>query len=167
MAVSLVSLTSQPSYSDKSWLTNINFAHQILKKQFPKLSGLWPTLLLSRSPQIPIPTDSLYLQIIQTNGNHWVVASTIGCLPKIQVYDFLYSSVSSSTLESIRRQFGLNVCVKVGTSPHQDGLTDCRVFAIGTGIAVANGSRPGELFREGLRNHLVACFESTCLLPFP
>ena len=63
---------------------HINFAHQILKKQFPNLTGLQSTLLLSRSQQMPTTTTSPYLQIIHTNGNHWIVASTIGCSPKFE-----------------------------------------------------------------------------------
>ena len=68
---------------------HINFTPQILKKHSPYLTGLQSTLLLSKSQQMSATTTSRYLQIIHTNGNHWIVASTIGCSPKIQVYDSL------------------------------------------------------------------------------
>ena len=77
------------------WLNDkhINFANQILKKQFPGLTGLVLTLILSQSkPLSPISTALRYVQIIHTNGNHWVVASTRRS-PKVRVYDSLSSAV--------------------------------------------------------------------------
>ena len=52
------------------WLNDkhINFAHQILKKQFPGLTGLASTLILSQGKLLsPISTASRYVQIIHTN----------------------------------------------------------------------------------------------------
>ena len=158
-----MTILSGGRFNDK----HINFTHQILKKQFPNLTGLQLTLLLSRSQQMPTTTTSPYLQIIHTNGNHWIVASTIGCSPKIRVYDSLHTSLQNSTLELKRRQYGINACVEMGNSPQQVGTTDCGVYAIATCTALVSGSEPGELTREELRHHLVECFENAYLLPFP
>ena len=55
---------------------HINFAQGLLIQQFPLTEGLQKTLLQTRKPAKKIKDG---LQIIHDRGNHWVVASTIGC----------------------------------------------------------------------------------------
>lgn len=61
---------------------HINFAQRLLIHQFP-LTGLQYTILQTRKPAKKTKDG---LQIIHDRGNHWLVASTIGC-GVIQVYD--------------------------------------------------------------------------------
>ena len=57
---------------------HINFAQQVLHNQFPHVEGLGYTLLQGkeRSQSQKIGHG---LQIIFDKGNHWIVASNIGC----------------------------------------------------------------------------------------
>ena len=54
---------------------NINFAQSLLKYQFPCLDGL-KSSQLQRKQQKKIQHG---LQVIHSRGNHWIVASTLGC----------------------------------------------------------------------------------------
>ena len=91
---------------DKEWLSDkhIYIAQQLLSKQFPNLSGLGSSLVVSRS----IPSIAgKYLQIIHTRGNHWIVASTICCQPgEVKVFDSLYTSVDEATKKLLSTLFG-------------------------------------------------------------
>ena len=53
----------------------INFAQMLLKTQFPVIEGLESTLLQYTDLQ----KITQEVQIIHSRGNHWVLASTIGC----------------------------------------------------------------------------------------
>ena len=85
---------------------HINFAQSILKTQFEGIAGLQSTLLLSEL-QTPLPLGAL--QIVHVRGNHWIAASTVGCVDKVCVYDSLYSHIDNTTSQLLTKVFG---CVK-------------------------------------------------------
>ena len=69
---------------------HINFAQGLLRKQFPSIDGLKLTLLRTKQ-QTKIKHG---LQIIHSRGNHWIVASTLGCYKdEVKLFDSLYASV--------------------------------------------------------------------------
>ena len=78
--IELLSQEDKSIILDGKWLSDIhvNVAQQLLKKQFPNLSGLFSTLLLSKLKN-PIPACASALQILHIKGIHWIVASTLGC----------------------------------------------------------------------------------------
>ena len=125
---------------------HINFAQELLKMQFPLLTGLQSTLIISEHRKWP--ATSGYLQIMHTRGNHWIVVSNIGCSPKVQVFDSLYSSIDDTTVKLLTKVFGANIVVEMGNCPQQKGTADCGVFAIATCIALANGKQPGRFLQE-------------------
>ena len=86
------------------------------------------------------------------------MATNIGCAPKLQVFNSLYSSVDKVTAEFLTNLFGSSV-IEMGVSPQQDGATDC-------GVALANNKKPGQFIQENMRAHLVKCFENCFLTPF-
>ena len=110
---------------------HINFVQLVLKKQFDKLLGLQSTVLLSKL-KAPLPsTDAL--QVIHSRGNHWIVASMIGCSSgEVMVFDSLYSSTDQTTMKLILHLFGQNIKMKLEMSPQQHGIKDCGIFAIAT-----------------------------------
>ena len=65
---------------DKLSDLHINFAQQLLKKQFPEINGLHSTLLQSKAvvTESSKPTVN-NLQIVHDRGDHWIVAFNIGC----------------------------------------------------------------------------------------
>lgn len=77
---------------------HINFAQSLLRNQFKDIQGLRCTLLLASSaPGDPIVSNGL--QIIHTRGNHWIVATTIGCTDEVLAFDTLYYNVDKMTNE--------------------------------------------------------------------
>ena len=82
---------------------HINVAQEIIKRQFPHVSGLQSTLVISKSSSVAVtPTHA---QIIHTCGNHWILASNIGCCEsKVLVYDSLYSCIDAQTMELVTAQ---------------------------------------------------------------
>jgi len=148
--------------------SHINFAQAILRRQFDKVLGLQSTLLQSRL-RAPLPATGA-LQILHSRGNHWIVASTVGCSAgEVMVFDSLYSSIDQATRDLILQVFGKEVHIKLEKSPQQLGGKDCGVFAVAICTALANGIHSGSISfdQKAMRLHLVKCFEQFCLTPFP
>lgn len=67
---------------------HINFAHTLLRSQFPMLNGLQSTLFQSRSQGFE--SNANVIQIIHSGGNHWIVATTLRCNPgEVRIFDSL------------------------------------------------------------------------------
>ena len=131
-------LTLKPFTMERS--CHVGFAQQLLKRQFPHLNGLQPTVLQAKKTlgvRKPLPNQ---LQVIHSRGNHWILASNIGCANgDVNIYDSVYSSVDKATIAVITQLFQSSA-VKMVKSPKQKGGTDCGVFAIATATALAHGS---------------------------
>ena len=54
---------------------SIDFAQELLKKQFPGVNGLQSTLYQYKPKASVSPKDQL--QVIHSHDNHWIVASTV------------------------------------------------------------------------------------------
>ena len=113
-----------------------------------------------------LPVMSIYLQIIHSRGNHWIVASNIGCAPKLQVFYSLYSFVDKTTIELLTNMFGPSI-IEMRDSPQQVGATDCGLYAIATCVALANNKQPGQFIQQNMRAHLVEFFLNYSLTQFP
>jgi hypothetical protein len=152
------------------WLNDnhINLAQELLRRQYKNLSGLKSTLWLSKLKE-PLPIIDA-VQVLHTRGNHWIVASTIGCsVDEVNVFDSLYSSIDAATLNLLKQLFGVHIKVKMMKCPQQSGSRDCGLFAIANCTALAYGSHPSiATFNQGaMRQHLLNCFESFYFTPFP
>ena len=58
---------------------HVHLAQQLLEQQFPHLNGLQPTVLQTKKSldvRKPLPYQ---LQVIHSRGDHWILASNIGC----------------------------------------------------------------------------------------
>ncbi len=77
-----------------------------------------------------------------------------------RMFDSLYTSIDSLTLELISNLYGSNV-VMVEEGPKQIGVKDCGLFAIATAILLANGGNPKTCAfnQRAMRGHLIECFE--------
>ena len=93
------------------------------------------------------------LQIIHCQSDLWIIASTSGC-KEVQVYDSLYRSPDQPLQEIIPNLFSSND-VKMFEWEKQVGGTDCGLFAIMYGTAIAYNPNPQLL----MKNHLLKCFE--------
>ncbi len=119
---------------------HINFSQEIIKMQFPHVSGLHSTLFLATYPHPPV--TSAHIQIVHARGNHWVAVTNIGCASKVLVFDSLYSSVDKETLKLVTTIFG-RVDIEMGVFSQQYGATDCGLFSIAVCVALANKQQPG------------------------
>ena len=69
-----------------SLISILNTAQRILKVMFPKINGLWLTLLQDK-PHKELTENAL--QVFHIEGDHWVCATTIGASGK-KVLMYLY-----------------------------------------------------------------------------
>ena len=148
-------------------LNDTNFAQEIIRMQFTKLTGLQSTLMLAVHPWPLITPAQSLLPIIHPKGIHWIVASTIASSLTVQVFDSLYSSVDDMTTRLLTNLFGVDVTVEMGFCLLQDGIANCGVFAIATCTALSHGSQPGQYDQKRMRAHLLQCFENLVLTVFP
>ena len=117
----------------------MNFAQKLLKKQFPSVNGLQSTLLQYKSKASVPPKDQL--QVIHSRGDHWIVASTLGCTSdEVLVCDPLYGTLDTDTLDVIA-----NLLVKMLECQKQKGGTDCGLFAIVYTTAIGHGVDPASV----------------------
>ena len=121
---------------------HINYAQCLLLIQFPKTRGLGHTLLQDRKKVDKIEEG---LQIIHDRGNHWIVATNIGCAGTVKVYDSLYSHVNGKTKAVIVNLFGTGKCMDVVEIRKQEGGKDCDLFAIAIATALLFGKDPSML----------------------
>ena len=136
-----------------------NFAQMLIKQQFKHLEGLKYPVVLSTLEHFPTTTN--VLQIMHTQEDHWIVASTIRCAEgEINVYDYLYGSVEASTANLIVKQFG-KAALKMKTYPRQLGDKDCGAFAIAICATIVHGiNLEGIKFvQDDMRQHLLLCFD--------
>ena len=155
-------ITSGDLLSDK----HIDFAQALLRKHHKELTGLNSTLLLANHRNLANSAPSL--QILHTRGNHWIVATTLGYpIGSPKVFDSLYESIELPTQTLLSSLYGS--AVKVEDGPKQLGVKDCGVYAIATATLLASGANPGSAtyHQQAMREHLVKCFETFQLTPFP
>ena len=96
---------------------------------------------------------SAYLQIIHSRENDFIVATNIGCAPRLKVFDSLYSSVDETTIKLLTNLFGLSI-IEMGDILQQVRVTDCGVYTIATSVALANNMYPGKFVQQSMRAHL-------------
>ena len=147
----------------------INMAQQLLRKQFPRITGLQSTLLQSKIHHA-ILTSKEHLQIIHSRGNHWIVASRIQAEDSVvRVYDSIYNTIDEGTQQVIKILFGQSFSLEIVPIEKQIGGRDCGLFAISISVALCLGLDPATLkFDQTLmRPHFVDCLENGHLSPFP
>ena len=167
MATTALSHTDREILRNGRWLNDkhINYAQSILKKQFPHLDGWWNTLLLHKE-QKKIKKG---VQMIHTHGNHWIIALNVRSSEcEIEIFGSLYTSVHKDSQDTILNLFeSSGVPVLKMAEMSKQGVNDCGVFAIAAATALAFGSDPLQVQQSCMREHLLNCFESGTMSPFP
>lgn len=103
------------------------------------------------------------MQIIHTCGNHWILASNIGCEEgRVKVYNSFYKSVDEQRPPCFTRQ---TICVVDSQKP--DGGVDCDVFAIATATSLAHGVHLATFDQSAMRKDLLDCFTLGVMTIFP
>ena len=159
------------SNGDKLNDKHINFSQQLLKKQFPGLSGLRSTLLQTKKE--PLPTSKQVVQIVHSRGDHWMALSTINTVTdEVNVYDSVYQTLDSDTTQVILSLFEASTSplqLQMVQTQKQRGARDCGLFSIATITAIAFHLDPTTITYDqtAMRPHLIQCFQEHTLKPFP
>ena len=145
----------------------INAALDLIRKQYPLFITQPPTLAtVNGFVYCPFET----IQIIHNNAHHWVLLSSFNS--NINIYDSLNTIPTDSTLQQIKQLFSPDDSLPsytLVTCHKQVGFSDCGVFAIAYAIDILNGNDPCKIIydQSKMRAHLISCFESNYLTPFP
>ena len=145
----------------------INMAQQLLKAQFPTVTGLQSTLLQSKK-DYPALKDKNSVQIVHSCGDHWIVASRASS-GVVKVYDSVYDTVDKQTANTIRDLSEGTCSLETVTIRKLSGSHDCGLFAIGVSTALCFGIDPVTITfdQDRMHPHLVNCFERGTLSLFP
>lgn len=145
----------------------INLAQNFLQAEFPNIKGLQSTLLQSKKRLSPHTKNQL--QIIHSQGNHWIVVSSIDCDGGVvNVYDSMYSELDPDTEKVVFNLFG-TVKLNFVNVQKQKGGSDCGLFAIAISTAISNGLNPSRIIfdQAAMRSHLVTCLNNKKMTLFP
>ena len=153
------------------WLKDyhIKAASDLLKAQFPSVSGLYNPIL-GADLSFPV-TQTPFVQILHTGGSHWLTIE--GVTPSLaQVYDSMCYTTSTTTQLQIAALMccqASSITVNVQSMCLQNGGSDCGVYAIAYATDLCHGNHPEGLqyHQDRLRSHFIQCLESKKMLPFP
>ena len=120
--------------SPSGWLNDnvISAAQLLILQQFPHMSGLQPpTLAQTKAFQVH---RGEFVQILCVGGNHWCTVSNVGCSEGVvNVYDSMYYSVSSTTINVIASLLftsATKLVIRVMDVGKQSNGSDCGVLSI-------------------------------------
>ena len=150
----------QEILSPDGWLSDtvIGAAQLLILQEFPHIAGLQdPTVYKSLSFQI---LRGEFVQIIFVGGCHWCTVSNIGCDDGVvNVYDSMYSSVSSGTMKLIASLVFSpteQLIVKTMDVGRQSNGSNCGILAIAFAYDICSGNDPCQVKydHESIRQHL-------------
>ena len=159
--------------SNTQWLNDkiINAAQRLLKKQYG-VPGLQDTVL-GHTCAFDVVGGLEFVQVLHSNGNHWLTVSTVGCsYSTVKVYDSLYKKMPKSTIKQV---CGLlvssepSITLQFAPSDRQLNGSDCGIFALAFCTALCEGKDPQGLQfnQKAMRQHLLQCLTQGHLKPFP
>ena len=87
----------------------------------------------------------------------------------VVVYDSLYDSLDSSTLDTLQWLYGQGSRFHVANILKQNGIKDCGLSAIAIAVLLINKVDPHKVrfVQEKMRDHLITCFEAQYISVFP
>ena len=163
---------SEVLQDNNAWLTDkiIHPAQVLIRLKYPSVRGL----------QDPIFRQSLcfevmkeeFVQVLHSDGNHWITISTISCPPATVLYtivsiqSFPHRRKRKYVLYLLQRR---TIDIVFANVKSQDNVHDCGIFAIAFATALSEGKRPEELLfkKETLRKHLLKCLQEENITQFP
>ena len=100
------------------------------------------------------------IQILHVRNNHWYVASSIRSADGVVVvYDSLYDSQDSSTLDTLQWLYGQGSHFHVADILKQNDIEDCGLYAIAIAVLLINKVDPHKVWfvQEKM---IMTCFEA-------
>ena len=122
----------------------INAAQEVLKRQFPAMSG-WQDTVIGQVAFKSLLVDSVQIHH-EPRRCHWVCSSSMN--ESVQVFDSMFDTLSSSmqVQQSQCYRFTINVDVidvQLPSVQRQTGGVDCGLFAIAFAYELASGNEHG------------------------
>ena len=162
--------------SPSGWLNDniINASQKLLGQHFPLTNGLEPPTL-EQIDGFQSHTE-VFLQILNTGNNHWILVSSIGCEKGVvNVYDTFHTELRElpdSTIGTISRlivtsapQLTLQM---IEVNRHKNS-EDCGVLAVAIAFDLLSANAPCiAAYDTGrIRAHLMECLTHSKFSPFP
>ena len=113
------------------------------------------------------------MQVLNLNGNHWIVVSTIGCPPAaVNVYDSLHGTVSAVAkclVADMLQTKSSELTLQYVDVQWQSNACDCGLFALANAASLCHGTDPSSINfdQTKMRSHSLTCIEIGDLKPFP
>ena len=142
-------------------------ASKLITSDFPYLIIQAPSLVQSSGYECcPVET----IQITHTGAHHWILFSSLG--REITIYDSLGMQPTDTIKQQMKQLFSADNSLpayKLGICQKQVGSHDCGVFAIANAVELLiNNQIENVIFDQTKkRQHLVQCFETGKITPFP
>ncbi len=157
----------------RDWLGDeiIQAAQLLILQDYPNMSGLQPPTL-GQTLSFAVHRRE-FVQILHIGNNHWCVVSNVGCDNwVVNVYDSMYSSVSTATarlIASVLLRSAKHFTVRVMDVARQVNGVDCGVLAIAYAYDICSGSDPCAVVYDhaSIRSHLANSLEDCSLSRFP
>lgn len=158
------------------WLddTIMDKAMEMIKKSFPNIKGLQETCVASVHGQHGLNRQpGNFLQIINTQGNHWILLSNMGWdHHHVRVFDSCYRKLNPDTRNCIAALVPVqNNTIKVLMPAYQrqENRSDCGLFAVAAMFALAFGKDPSKCYWDSkrMRPFLHECLQTNTCRPFP
>ena len=155
------------------WLNDsiISAAQMLMLQQFPHMTGLEPpTLAQTMAFQVH---RGDFVQILNIRNCHWCTISNIGCEEGVvNVYDSMYSSVSTDTIRIIASMMlssASKLVIRMMDVVRQINGSDCGVLSIAFAYDLCSGVDPcrARYDHKLIRQHLLKCLEDCHLSRFP
>jgi hypothetical protein len=152
---------------------HVGCAMSLLKKQFPNFGGLEDPVLGSKL-QFSV-SKGQFVQVVHTGNHHWITLSNVDGLPGDNCVTIYNSGSFQLTMEVKMQIAALMHCkkpsIKVEIAPvqHQQGGSDCGLFAIAFATSLCYGNNPSHLhFTQCLlQRHFLQCIRDQKLTEFP
>ena len=153
---------------------HINAFHNIARRQFPLIGGLYNTLVLKKISLATEGFDHEHAQSLQIihikERSHWAALQLVKS--ELYLYDSLFSSASAETLELLaqlvktRERF---LTFNIMNVHKQTGTSDCALFAITTVTCLLFDGNPTTLVfdQNELCLHFVKMLETNAIMLFP
>ena len=156
------------------WLldSHISAVSDLLRRQYPKQSGLQSSLLLA-SMLMWKSSSKDFVQIVNVSQNHWLCASTSLSSPGVcDIYDCMPPTNSITLMRQIAAMMKCQspeIKIRFIDVQRQSGGSDCGLFAAAFAEALCRGEDPHlmSFSQHHMREHLQGCSEKGYLSAFP
>ena len=114
-----------------------------------------------------------FIQILNVRNCHWCTISNVGCEEgAVNVYDSMYSSVSTDTIRIIASMMlssASKLVIRMMDVVRQTNGSDCGVLSIAFAYDLCSGIDPcrARYDHKLIRQHLLKCLEDCHLSRFP